>query len=39
MEMKNTTEETKKNMDSLNNRIDIVEEKFSYMEDRHIEML
>ena len=39
LEMKNTIVEIKKNLDSLNNTADIMEEWISSLEDRNIEML
>ena len=39
LEMKNTMDEIKKNLESLNNRADIMEEGISNLEDRNIEML
>uniref|UniRef100_A0A9L0RL03 LINE-1 retrotransposable element ORF1 protein n=1 Tax=Equus caballus TaxID=9796 RepID=A0A9L0RL03_HORSE len=37
--MKNTMEEIKRNMDSLNARVDTVEEQISIIEDRHVKWL
>ena len=37
--MKDTIEEIKQNMDSLNSQVDIIEGQMSIIEDRHVEML
>ena len=39
VEMKNTMNEIKKNLESLYNRADIMEDGISHSEDRNIEML
>uniref|UniRef100_A0A9L0RJD7 L1 transposable element RRM domain-containing protein n=1 Tax=Equus caballus TaxID=9796 RepID=A0A9L0RJD7_HORSE len=37
--MKDTMEERKQNMDALNAQVDIIEERITIIEDRHVEML
>ena len=39
LDMKNITNEIKKNLESLKNRADIMDERISDLEDRNIEML
>ena len=39
LEMKNTKNEIKKNLKSLTNRADIMDDRISNLEDRNIEML
>ena len=39
LDVKNTMNEIKKNLESLNNRDDIMEDRISNLEDRNIEML
>ena len=39
LEMKNTVNEIKKNLESLKNRADIMEDRITNLEDRNIEMI